>query len=263
MKKIPALRALRVLSWVKDKRLKVTFIDTGSPVMIVLQGRRYYHTWLEFDKKKNVVKQSHKQIYLRKGIFLVLIWQDVPDWEITYRLVRGENLHDAGICKFDNKYCRLAYMRVTDLDHAFRQPLHVLDTYFNMCKPYPRDFLDRFMEILRIGRITLKIADRFRKIRSFQSRFKNNLQRVINQLKELIDDDNLAIDAHAKANSIRRVKNIIEFCHAIHFLPVYRRLYYASLSLKKAIDYINNDNLDRAKARMRSALKNLEYPEPS
>lgn len=266
MKKPPALQALEILGWIRSKRIKAITLDPTSPVLIILEGRHFYQKWLRTNKSQTVVSKHHKQVYLRKGMLLVPIWQNVPKWEIDYLISQKQSLTDAGILQFSGKYCRLAYMKVIDLDHAFRQPLHVFDTYFNKSKPFPKDFLERYFEILRIGRITLTIADRFRKIRAFRKRFHENLVSQFWRLHCCIDeiigsDDDISI--HTKERIIHQLREIIKFCQAIKWQPLYRRLYFASRSLDLAIKYIQEDNLPRATARMRSALKNLEYPKPS
>jgi hypothetical protein len=60
---------------------------------------------------------------------------------------------------------------------------------------------------------------------------------------------------------INAFAKIAKNCRAIPMRPVGRNLGYAARSLERAIININNGRIDLAKRNLKSAIKNLEYPD--
>lgn len=252
----PAINGFWLLNLIRDNKIKVAFLDQLCPVMILLEGIRIRQHWLIKTKSGKIIAKSERT-YLRKGIFLSPIWQNVADWKIAYYQENGIDLSPLGIFCFEENYCCLTYMQIDRLDAAYRQPLHVLDEYFEKEKEYPSDLADVYGELLKIGRITMITKNRFIRIRRFSKVFLDNLSKNRRKIENILNKDHLS-----RYQDIAVMLQIIDYCRAIKSRPMYRRLYYASRSLELAIKYIKDSNFKRAKARMRSALKNLTYPKP-
>lgn len=259
--------ALNVLRYLKDGRLKVSFIRSEVPIMIVMRGIPFYQKRLYKDRKGNVTCRSARS-WLSKGGFLVPIWKKVFKWEIDFFLGNGYNLVQEGIHMFEGQFSRLVYMQVADLSHTHRQIGYVIDRYANYMAQFenlPKDITEDEAELLRAGRILSNLEKREFSIKGFYNTFRNNLLCNHDKIDRAIAVVSNGNQLPKKENqNIREViDSVVQYCRAIKSRPMYRRLYYAGNSLELAKKYLVEGNLERAKARLESALKNLIYPTTS
>lgn len=259
----PALRAIDVLRWIDKKILPVKRVK-GTQILYLLSWKVVLQSWVRRNQKRQIKKETART-YLRVGIFLVPIWQKVPLWEIKYLQSQGQNPLIRGIILFKGVYLRLAYMQVEDLDHAIRQQDHVIDNYLNVY--IKKDFPQLVNELQRQDEILQKVGERKMGAESLLTHIKLCLRSYNRSLGSILA--NAPIFKHGnfqekdRQTIISALQNIIKECRSFSFRPICHRLRFARRSLTLAIEHIKNDNFRLAKARLKAALKNLEYPEPT
>lgn len=235
-----------------------------TPIQIVKQEKSVWQTWIRITPKRLLVRKKAALTYLGKGSFLCPLWQIVPKRELDYYQKNGFDLAAFGIAKFRGKYKRLTYMQVEDLDHIDRQQDHILDTLFAAAI----DFYDNLPDICRaieeedelikkiserkVGVVDYKVHLRLR-IRSWHRSINSYIDQVLSPNKI---PDKRKIDAITSV-----LKKMIDEIAKLSARPYGRRFSYARRSLIIAISHIQSGNYKLARARLKSALKNLEYPE--
>jgi hypothetical protein len=145
----PALRAYDVARWIANGILEVSRVR-GERILILINAKSVRQTWLQKTKSGQIRKRT-AVTYLRKGIFLVPMWYEVPDWEIEILKKSGITVEQANpllIIHLKDKYLRLGFMQDEDLDHALRQQNHVLDTYFTKTDKLLKDNFPALSEAL-------------------------------------------------------------------------------------------------------------------
>lgn len=262
----PALRAVDVWRWIDKGILKAQKVPRTA-VFFLIEGRHIRQSWLTRTRKRNIIRRT-AITYLGEGIFLIPIWQEVPDWEMEWLesqdLHHEENLTRLGIHRFRRRFFRLCYMQVEDLDHAARQQVHVLKQYFDEAPLTFQTFRELFRELSRQGRIAKVIVGRQVGVDAFRIR----IQHRIRSLRSSV----ASITAHAPLfcgqvtdKDIRVVTTHLEKlarqCEEQSMRPVGRRLRFAARSLRLAAEYIQQGKIPRARRRLKAALKNLVYPE--
>lgn len=265
----PALRAVDVKRWFENGILKVKQISQ-TPVLFLIEGKNVRQSW--FRRRRGRVQRHSAVTYLGKGIFLIPIWLPVRDWEIEYLKSQDIDLRSRGIRLFDHGYLRLCYMQVEDLDHAERQQDHVLEGYSRQDYPPITADLEILMdELARVEAISSKIRSRKVGIDSVGNYLKMRLifwQKNLNSWHrslQLIVSNAPALQRETTLRErqpvITTLRRIADGCRDLTMRPVGIRLSRAARSLKLAAGHIQNGRLDLARDRIKSALKNLEYPE--
>lgn len=258
----PALRAMEVWRWITKGILKVTVLRDAH-IFYLNQGKAVRQRWLKRVKGKVEIRTS--MTYLRKGTFLVPIWQVVADWEINYLHEKNVFLDNFGIVLYDQKYYRLCYMQVEDLDHTRRQQDHVLDNYFDSL--LSDNFPDFWAELSRQNRIIQEIEGRKISAENFYVVVAIRLKSISRSLRSIIknaplfrQDFSQEQKERSRETAINVLEKIARECQTFTFRPVCHRLRYAARSLKLAAEHLRNRHLGLAKKRLQSALKNLTYP---
>lgn len=257
----PALRAVDVWRWISRDILKIKQVSR-SAVFYLLDGKNVRQTWLKKTRRRGVFKIS-AVTYLRKGIFLIPLWIEIPDWEVDYLRKQGLNFRDQGIALIDGRYLRLCYMQIEDLDHAKRQQSHIIDGYLLKVHPLMSDFMELFEKLARAKKIIGKIESRSRVINSLSFSTKMRLRENQMSLKSILANAPLfarAISQKEREPVISALRKMAAECRSLSMRPISRRMGWAARSLELAISHIENNCLGLAKKRFKSALKNLEYP---
>lgn len=258
----PALWAVDVARWASRGILKLKRVKRTA-IFFLSEGKNVRQTWFHRTLKRKRVRNKTATTYLAKGIFLVPRWRAVPDWEIEYLKARQKDLRVRGIIFIRDGYYRLTFQNVDDLDHASRMQDHILDNYLDM--EFLREHLPELMRILAAqDKIISKIVTSKIGVESVQISIRRNLSRLRRNLRSIFENaplftrDYTAKDARTVIAGIRI---IARECREYPFRPIGRRLYYAAQSLERAAINIRRDRIDLAKNNIKSALRNLEYPE--
>jgi hypothetical protein len=258
----PALRAVDVCRWVGKEIFEIKRIK-DTTIFYSTCGKTVRQTWVRKTRRGEIKKLS-ALTYLRKGIFLTPVWQIVPDWEIKYLQEKQINPRDIGSIFFKRRgYVRLAFRQVEDLDHAIRQQDHIIDNYLSL------DFLKvQLPELIDIlishAQIIHKTTLNKVGVESSQVILKNLLLSYQRSLRSILENaptfrnNNTPKNTEILSNVLAK---IVKECRNHKFRPVGRRLEHAARSLERAVIHIQNNRLALAQARIKSALKNLEYPE--
>lgn len=269
---VPALRAVDVWRWINAGKLQ-TYGIRNTPVIYLACGKTVRQTWIDRNRRGEILRPNpSRTIYLCKGAFLIPIWLAVSKWEIEHLKSQGIDLRSRGIRLFDRGHLRLCYMQVEDLDHAMRQQVYVLDGYLGKEYPSGQDFEELFEQLAHAEAISRKVS--LRKIgldatfdylqinlaylRRDLHRWHQNLQSILDHAPAFKQETTL----RERQPVITTLRRMAERCRGLTMRPVGVRLGRAARSLELAAEHIQNGCLDLARARIRSALKNLEYPKP-
>jgi len=258
----PALRAIDVVRWIDKGILQVQRVKR-TPILFLTRGWTVRQTWFYRTFRRQLIRKKTATTYLRKGIFLVPIWQLVPAWEVDYYTSRGFPLSDCWISNFDDKDHRLAFMQVEDLDHALRLHDHILDKYLDV--KFLRARLPELMRILDTQeQIIQKVVQRSVGTTSFRKEIETTLRSFRRSLSSILNNApvfNGNFSDETKKPVVSFLRSVIRECQRHPFRPIGRRLLYAVKSLNLAIVYLESGSPRRARERIKSALKNLTYPE--
>lgn len=256
----PAPRAVEVWRWIQDGILEIKVLK-NTPIFHLSCGRTVYQRWLKRKRREVIVK--HALTYLRKGIFLVPIWKVVSDWEIKYLLDREIRLMRDGVVFCGKTYQRLLYMQVDDLDHVLRQTVHTMDSYFEIDPLLAENFPELTEKLARQNQIISRIGNRQVGTDNLKIVIGIRLKSMARSLNSILANAPIFHDRHSVSDVIT-IANTLEHlaleCATLTFRPVFRRLGYASRSLRIAAEHIRNGQFPKAKRCLRSALKNLTYP---
>lgn len=254
----PALRAIDVERWLANKILRVKRIKS-TPIFYLLKGKSVRQSWFKKTAKRILKKTA--VTYLRKGIFLVPIWQKVPEWEMQRLKDQGIEPLTLGIISFEGTFYRLVYMQVEDLDHTLRQQNHVLDQYLGAI--LKENFPKLFELLERQEKIIGHIEVRKKGVANFSTSLEIFLRSSQRSLRSVIANAPLFRKSAAEDSQLvtNVLKKIIRQSHAFPVRPVFRKLYFARRSMALAIEHLQNRRLNLAKRRIQAALKNLEYPQ--
>lgn len=259
----PALRATEVWRWIEKGILKIDVLK-NTPIFHLTEGKSVRQKWLQ--KRKSSATWKSVVTYLRKGIFLVPIWKVVPDWEIKFLNDCGLLLAKEGIAFLNNRYRRLYYMQVDDLDHVLRQTIHTIDGYLAIDPLLAENSADLATKlncqnqiINRIGNRQINADSLYTivniKMKSISRSIRSILANAPAFKRKCIEQDRLTVYNYFEKAS--------QECATLTFQPVFRQLSYASRSLKIAAKHIKNGQRYKAKRCLKSALKNLTYPAES
>lgn len=254
----PALRVIEVWRWIEKGILEIEILK-DTPIFHLSQGKSVRQRWLR--KTKRDVKVKSAITYLRKGIFLVPSWRKVSDWEIKYLLDHGISLTQAGIAFVKPNYQRLCYMQVEDLDHTHRQQNHILVKYLNDL--LAANFPELMEKLARQNRIIQEISIRQIGADNLSKKVHIRLDSISRSLRSFLKHAPIfkpnfsEIDKQTVSNYLRKAA---QECRQMTMRPISRQLGYAARSMELAALHIQNGRLILAKARLKSALKNLEYP---
>lgn len=257
----PAIPFHTITNMVMRGSIQTTFMHTrGLFVFRLTKGCHVYQTWISL--KNKIVTHNHARTYLRKGIFLIPIWLKVSDWQMAYYKQQKTDLASISIYKFDNQWYKACYMQVDDIDRAIRQQEHISNRYQRIVYLFTNidDVAYRVIETMRY------IDDRRQTLCGLKKRAQGTLSDYSYSLQSIINNSPLfaSNNQNNKTTISIVIQRIINGCKSdnLYFNPIYRRLYGASLSLQRALFYIEKNDFKRAKERIEKALENLEYPDP-
>lgn len=257
----PALMAIDVVRWLNKNIFPVKRI-AGTAILYLTKEKTVRQTWLVKSGKK--VKQKTAVTYLKKGIFLVPIWQNVPDWLMEYLRERGLNPKALNIIRLENRHLRLAFMQDEDLDHARRQQNHVLDEYLDG-SPILKETLEELAKVLHEkAEIVDKIKERKVGIDKFQTKLIISLRSYRKSIQSIVANSPLFkknFSEKDKKTIINTLRRIARECLKLAVRPISGRMHRAAFSIECAIRNIDKCQFYQAKKCLESAVRNLVYPE--
>lgn len=256
-----ALWAVDVFRWIKKNILSVKLIP-ATPIFYLVEAKSVRQNWL-VKRRQNTIKKS-AMTYLKKGLLLVPVWQVVPDWEISFFQQQGIDLISKGIVQIGDRWLRLAFMQDEDLNHALRQQDYVLNQYLED-QPILADTFEKILAVIdKEKRIISKIGQRKIGIQKLQTAIKIKIASFHRSIQSIIDNSPLfkqegaVKDLHTVIAVLRKISRE---CYLTPVRPVGIRLRRAGRSIDCAILNLKKRQFYSAKLCLKSALKNLSYPE--
>lgn len=256
----PALRAVDVFRWVINGVLEVRPVKR-TPIMYTSAGKVVRQRW--FRRRRGQVETATAVTYLRMGTFLVPRWIRVPAWRAAYLEERGLATRAHGFATFEGELKELCYMQVEDLDHSIRQQDYVLEGYELPENPQLGDFMALMDRLIRVEAIRGKVAIRKAGVENLHTLTTVRLRSLSRSLRSIVENapifrgDSNQRDRGTVTNALEKASRE---CLEVRMRPFGTRVRRAGRSLGLAATHIQTGRIRLARARIRSALKNLELP---
>ena len=255
-----ALRAVHVWRWTIKGILTIKIVK-GSPIFYLAEGKSVRQNWLR--KKRQTIKRESAVTYLRKGLFLVPSWRKVPDWEIQHLKANNASLCEHSILYLHDGYNRLIYMQVEDLDHTRRQQEHIIDHYSDVKTLLRLTSPELFKEINKESRIIRKIGEQKIAADSRDTRTRLRIDSIRRSLCSIVANAPIFKKGFSEKDIqpvISFLENAVREISSFTFRPINRRIGYTRRSLELTIKHLGNNRFSLARDRLRSAIKNFQYP---
>ncbi len=260
----PALKAVDVWRWIVNGVLEISPVRR-TPAFILTKGKSVRQRWLR--RRRDQIISATAVTYLRLGTFLMPRWIPVKkEWRAEYLKAHGLADRSHGFATFEGQLQELCYQQVDDLDHCQRQQGYILEGYEmpSKRKPVTDDFIALMDQLARVAAITGHIASRKAGVESLKTILESRLRSLRRSLSSLVENAptlNGDPDEKKRQVLVAALQKMAIESREIACRPVVRRTRRASRSLALAVEHIKGgQRLDLARARIRSALKNLEYP---
>lgn len=252
----PALRAVEV--WFRIVKGMDIHVIGKSVIFHLNRGCHLTQRWLKEQDGKVIV--MHARTYLRKGIFLVPIWQNVPNWQLDWLREHDIPFTKDVIVLHGENFQRLTYMQVEDIDHVIRQVDHTVNGYLNTLD-FAKYFAKFWEKLDQRENIVLRLNDRKAAAEGLKRHIEGKLKVVRMSVGSILanaptfNGSFYEHDAQTAANGlIKHAENLA----SITFRPVFFRTGYASRMILSAVKDLKDSELIGAQAHLTMALKSID-----
>jgi len=253
----PSLYARHILDLIATGKIQAQQLK-GTLIFYIKEGHTVRQTWLQ-RARHDIVRKKTATTYLGKGIFLAPIWKSVPAWEIKFRGLPEIHLRAFGIRMFHGKYYRLLLMQVDGLQKARRQQDHAMEKYLDESTLAINDMVALFEELARREGILEKIQARQSSL-EFYATVKRLELDSFRRSAGSMQNSPVFIGSYDQKDLDTLVNNLLKISQRLRQItvrPFGRKLRRAAYSLELAVKHLRTGRFDLAKARIKSAIKNI------